>query len=161
VNESTVELLDAWRLFDINGGCLSAVALRSALASTDHDRPISISCHFLTRAATGPARVVTRPLRRGPRADAVETTIEQDGTPVLTAVTWAGSRCDGLAHDDATMPDAPGPEYLATYGQGDEPPPMWFPIYDLLEEKPVVPVDEAFLNEVRRPIYQGWFRDKG
>jgi hypothetical protein len=88
----------------VNGGYLLAVvgnAVRERLAETGHVDPFSVSAHFLSASAPGPAVVETRVVRAGGRFSTVAATLVQevDGARIPRISTLATYGDLDAAHD--------------------------------------------------------------
>ena len=95
-----------WNLWGPVGGYLAGIALRAAGAESVMPFPASLSCHYLSPAKFGPVDVTVRSLRRSRRAESLEIRLEQDGSPVASALVWA--LAGGLPGPEAAW--LPGPK---------------------------------------------------
>jgi acyl-CoA thioesterase len=101
-----------WGHRNAHGGYLAAVLLRAMterLANPDRV-PRSLTVHFLSGPAQGPADVHVELLRQGGRLSSISARIVQDGAPTTFAVAAFGSRFEGDDFQHAAMPSVPPPE---------------------------------------------------
>jgi acyl-CoA thioesterase len=104
-----------WIVVGANGGYLAALVLRALVdAVGDAERaPRSLTIHYLSPAAEGPARVLVRTERSGRSATSLSARLEQDGRVVLLALaTFARSR-EALEFQDLHMPEVAPAEALS------------------------------------------------
>jgi len=131
-------LSQEWEIWGPMGGYVAACALRAAGASTEHSRPATFSCHFLSVAQFGPVdiRVETRKTGRTATSQRVEVT--QGDRAILDASVWSIGEVEGLEHDETIAPEVPGPDALPSIQEllpDDAPPP--FPFWNNLDGKPI------------------------
>jgi len=112
----TAKLSPEWNAWGPNGGYLAAILLRAALAHGEFRGVAAVTCHFLSVARFDAVDLRVTTLRRARRAESVRVTMAQDGVPVAEALVWlVADGLDGLRHDDARMPEVPGPEGLGGF----------------------------------------------
>jgi acyl-CoA thioesterase-2 len=128
-----------WEIWGPMGGYVAACALRAAGAASEHARPATFSCHFLSVAKFGPVdiRVSTRKAGRSAMSQRVE--VSQDDRAILDAMVWSVSEVEGLEHDETVMPDVPRPDELKFIQEllpddAQAPP---FPFWNNLDGKPL------------------------
>lgn len=136
-------LSQEWEIWGPMGGYVAAVALRAVGAASEHAVPASFSCHYLSVAQWGDVDIVVEPRRRGRGASSYRVELSQGGRPVLDAMAWTVAGGEGLEHDEAEMPDVPGPHGLPLVSEL-APPGTWppFPFWNNLESKPIDPPSE-------------------
>lgn len=185
-----VELSAGWHVGGgINGGYLLAIIGKAVAAELDrvepakgHRDPFSVSSHFLSASAAGPAYVATRVIRSGGRFSTVEATLFQDvqGTPVARIAAHATfgrheDRHSDRAHDPASDPASDAA--AAALGIALEAP-VLPPLEECVESrdapedfKKIAPLLERFATRFdpatamwaigkpsRKGLIQGWFK---
>ncbi len=151
-----------WEIWGPMGGYVAAHALRavgSFLGSATEARPVAFSCHYLGVARFEAIDLTVTPLREGRGASSFRVSITQAGRPILEALIWATAATEGLEHDEAVMPDVPGPSTLPDLVDllppDAEPPfPFWRnltpkPVTFQLEWPPVGPLPAEWLKWLR------------
>ena len=102
-----------WETIGPCGGYLAAIALRAAGQYTGRPRPVSISCTFLRRGASGPVTVTVRTLAETRRASSVAVRVIQGANPLMEALVWVVSgELTGPEHAAAPLPSVTPPEEL-------------------------------------------------
>jgi acyl-CoA thioesterase len=106
-----------WIVVGANGGYLAAIVLRALCDAVDDPEraPRSLTIHYLSPAAEGPARVLVRVERSGRSATSVSARLEQDGRVVLLALASFARSRPGLEFQDLHMPEVAPPESLPGY----------------------------------------------
>ncbi len=158
----TAELSEAWAIWGPNGGYLAAVALRAVGARARLPRPASFLCHFLDVAAFGPVELEVEPVRRAKRAESLRVSMTQAGRPILEGLAWVvGDDLDGMTHDAAPPPAAPGPEELASveelelaHGVEHDA----HPFFANLEQRPLDWVADWDERPAGEPVHRSWYR---
>ena len=158
----TATLSPAWDIWGPVGGYVAVVLLRAAAAHSQFPRPASITCHFLGVARFEPVDLQVTTLRRARAAESVQVTMTQGDRTVATALCWFTGGGAGLEHDEAVMPDVPGPAELPTiderFAAAAVEPDVHYPFWDNIEERPVE-WSEQWPPPVARPaIWQMWCR---
>jgi acyl-CoA thioesterase-2 len=101
-----------WEIWGPMGGYVAACALRAAGASTEHSRPATFSCHFLSVAQFGPVDIRVETRKTGRTATSQRLEVTQDDRAILDASVWSVGEVEGLEHDETIAPDVPDPESL-------------------------------------------------
>lgn len=159
----------------VNGGYSLAVignAVRDRLTETGHVDPFSVSAHYLSATAPGPAVVETRVVRTGRRFSTVAATLVQDvdgaRMPRITALATYGDL--DSAHDASTdaaaaalhlalpVPDLPPREECVRSSDAPEDVKRMAPLLDrfgtLLDPATAM---WAIGKPSRQGVIQGWF----
>lgn len=118
-----------WSIFSPHGGYLSAIAFRAAAAESALPRPVSFAAHYLAAPAHDEVTLEVRPLREGRAATSLRVSMTQGDKPILEALVWfAAPNDDAPTHDQAALPDTPGPADVEQW-----PHHYPFPFWDRLE----------------------------
>jgi acyl-CoA thioesterase-2 len=148
-----------WFIWGPNGGYLSGLALRAAVAESRFRRVASYSCVFLgvARAGAVDLRVeAARRARRARRAEAFRVELAQDQRPILSALLWlVDAGVPGLVHRDLARPEVPPPDAL----EDDDVRlgPSTAPLFQRLERRGVDPVADGGAP----PRVRVWLRFRG
>jgi acyl-CoA thioesterase len=104
-----------WIVRGPNGGYIAAIVLRAMAAAVgDAERtPRSITIHYTSPPAEGPAEVHTSVARSGRTMTTVSARLEQDGKLRAIALAAFGTARTGPELRDATMPEVVPPERAA------------------------------------------------
>jgi acyl-CoA thioesterase-2 len=102
----------AWEVWGPNGGYVAAIALRAAGAEARIRRPVAFAGHYLAVARFAPVDLEVTTVHGGRRSESIRVSMTQERKPVLEAIVRTAAALPGLAHDEATSPDVPGPEGL-------------------------------------------------
>jgi acyl-CoA thioesterase-2 len=147
-----------WEIWGPNGGYVAAIALRAAGGVARIPRPASLSGHFLSVAAFGPADVEVVPLRLGRRSESLRVSMRQHGRPFFEALVRTAADGPGLAHVHARAPDVPPPESLPDPAslRVDEGPRYAF--WNNLDARVVHPERFQEPERARDPIWREWYR---
>jgi acyl-CoA thioesterase-2 len=146
---------------------VAAIALRAAGAESPFARPASFFCHYLSVAAFGPVDLVVTPLRSGRTVLAQRVEMSQDGKPVLQAMVWSVGAVEGLAHEDTSPPEVPGPEGLPERatpadgdgdGDGDDTGRRMFPFWENFDQRPIEWSDTWPPPGPLPPTWRTWVR---
>jgi acyl-CoA thioesterase len=151
----TAELSPDWAVWGPNGGYVSAIALRAAIAASRFERPASFHCHFLAVGEFGPVEIEVTSLGGGKRAESLRVDLRQGERLLLAATVWmVDGDLQGYDHDVAVRPDVAPPEELKTYAElvGDEYE-QWYPIWRSIDGKPL-----SWREPVGDPIWHCWLR---
>ena len=144
-----------WAVWGPNGGYVSAIALRAALAESRLPRPASFSCHFLAVGEFAPVELRVASLGGSKRAESLRVEVMQKDRLLVAATVWtADDGLTGYAHDFATAPPAPKAEALKGYQDlaGDEYA-QWYPIWRSIEGRPL-----RWREPPGAPEWQTWLR---
>ena len=128
-----------WAVWGPNGGYVSAIALRAALAESRLPRPASFSCHFLAVGEFAPVELRVVSLGGSKRAESLRVHVMQKDRLLVAATVWtADDGLTGYAHDFAAAPTTPKPDALRGYQDlaGDEYA-QWYPIWRSIEGRPL------------------------
>lgn len=152
-----------WEIWGPNGGYVAAVAMSAARSVSGRARPANVSVHFLGVANfDDPVRVSARVLRSARTATSVAVHAEQGGRPIVEAMVWAvDGDLDGLAHDEAPMPDVPHWSQCATIQErlaASATPVSPYRFWDNFDSRPPSWVDDWESREPGPPLYQNWMR---
>jgi acyl-CoA thioesterase-2 len=145
-----------WEIWGPNGGYLATIALRTAGAVAQIQRPASFNCHFLSSPAFEAVRLDVRVLKRGRRAESLAVEMTQAGKPILHALVRTAADAPGYEHQHAQAPAVPPPGALKTYAEllpSRRPPPFSF--WDNVERRPV---DQSTRDEPAAPVLREWAR---
>jgi acyl-CoA thioesterase-2 len=130
-----------WEIWGPNGGYVAAVALRAAGAAAGDGtagpsalRPAACSCHYLSVAEFGPVDLLVEVRRAGRTASSLRVEMTQGDRRILDAMVWTVAAAEGLEHDEAVMPDVPGPDALPA--RGDRVPGR-YPFWRNVDARPV------------------------
>jgi acyl-CoA thioesterase len=105
-----VELSDRWWVGrGPNGGYVAALMLNAMSQEAAHP-PRSLTVHFLSAPAAGPAEIEVTVEREGRSTAFLSARLIQDGKVQGKAMAVFSSRREGPEFDHATMPDVPPPE---------------------------------------------------
>ncbi len=102
-------ILPDWRLLGPSGGIVSALALRAAVADSEHRRPVTYYCHYLNAAEEGEAELAVASLRRSRRAESLTVELNQGGRRVIEALVWTAAGGEGVDHYTAEVPETQPP----------------------------------------------------
>jgi acyl-CoA thioesterase len=150
---------DEWSIWGPNGGYVASFALRAALCESRFDRPVSISCSFLSAPRPGDVALGVEVLRSAKRAEALRVVMTQDDRAVLDAHVWTMEPGDGLQHDYAPAPPVPAPDALRPIEDlVADPPASRFSFFGNLEERPTTFVKDWETREPGDPRFASWFR---
>jgi acyl-CoA thioesterase len=143
-----------WVIRGPHGGFLAAVILRAMTAAVDDpDRPPrSFTTHFLSAPSRGPIIVRTVVERTGASATFVSARAGLNGRTFALSLGAFSRSFDGLAFDDATMPDVPAAEQVPPLELTDDVPPYLrnFEVRPALGDRPFTGSDRAEVG--------GWIR---
>jgi acyl-CoA thioesterase II len=155
----TAVLSPDWEIWGPNGGYVASIALRAAAAASRFDRPASLSCHFLTSAAFDVVELRVEVLRSAKRAESLRVSVAQDDRTVLEALVWMVDEGEGLEHDNAPLPDVPGPDGLPSVEEllPDLGEPR-FSFFHNLEERPTDWRGPWETREPGEPRVMSWYR---
>src|SRR5262245_42647180 len=67
-----------WVVWSPQGGYLMALLLRAAGAATEFEKPLSLSCHFLSVPKVGPAEIQVTSLRKTRVAESLRVSCQQE-----------------------------------------------------------------------------------
>ncbi len=144
-----------WAVWGPNGGYVSAIALRAALAESRLPRPASFSCHFLAVGEFAPVELRVASLGGSKRAESLRVEVLQKDRLLVAATVWtADDGLTGYAHDFAAAPGVPEPGALSGYQDlaGDEYA-QWYPIWRSIEGRPL-----RWREPPGQPEWQTWLR---
>jgi acyl-CoA thioesterase len=143
-----------WVIRGPHGGFLAAVILRAMTAAVDDPArpPRSFTTHFLSAPALGPLTIRPVVERAGASATFVSARAEQQGRTFALSLAAFSRPFEGVAFDDATMPDVPPPEEVAPLELSDEVPPYLrnFEVRPAIGDRPFTGSDHATVG--------GWIR---
>ena len=154
-------LSDAWSLWGPAGGYVSTIALRAAGAQSRFDRPASYACSYLGVAEFGPIDIAVTVLRSAKRSEVLRVSLIQKDQVFLDATVWTiDDDMQGLEHDEAPMPDVPGPDGLkAWYEETPQDENLYRRFWSNIEERMIF---QWFGNwrdhPVLPPVRDGWYR---
>lgn len=155
----TAKLSPEWDFWSPNGGYLSALALRSAAAESEIQRPIAYYCHYLSPAASGQiAELEVTTLRRSKRTHSMRVRMTQGAEAVLEAMVWMASPPSELGYSEAKMPEVPPPAELRNSEEIHHPDTAPFPFWDNLESKPVTWTGRWDERPIMHPLWRTWNR---
>lgn len=152
----TARVLPDWRLIAPSGGIVSALALRAAIAGSEHARPVTYYCHYLNPAGEGAIELGVTSLRRSRRAESLRVDVDQDGRRVAEALVWTAGAVAGVDHDTSQMPEVDPPDSyppIETY-VADWPP---FEFWKNFDYRPV-PLPGQDPNVPGRAAIRTWIR---
>jgi acyl-CoA thioesterase len=144
-----------WAVWGPNGGYVSAIALRAALAESRLPRPASFSCHFLAVGEFAPVELRVASLGGSKRAESLRIDVLQKDRLLVAATVWtADDGLTGYAHDFAAAPSVSKPDALKGYGDlaGDEYA-QWYPIWRSIEGRPL-----SWREPPGQPEWKTWLR---
>lgn len=153
--EATIS--EDWTGFGINGGYLSAMALR-AVGTLSDQRPISYAGHYLSTSAPGPVILHVERLRQSSKAESFSVRLVQEDRPVLTALVRTAAAGSGLEHDVTRVPVVPPPKVLAKWDDLVPVEERKFPMMANFDMRPVTWGDEWPPLEAEEPIHLAWLR---
>ncbi len=136
--EYHVEIDRNWCVWSPAGGYLMALTLAAAGHATEWPLPISLSCHLLAAPKLARVDLRVRSLRRTRVAESLRVSMTQEERPILEALVWTGDAFEGYGHDDARMPEVPGPEGLESAPSGPGRP-GFQTLWQHLEHRPLGP----------------------
>lgn len=149
-----VNLSPAWAVWGPNGGYVAAIALRAMAAAGSLPRPAAFHCQFLKAGRFDAAEVLVERTRSGKRSEALRARLVQDGEDLLNASLWlTADGMDGVEHEAAAAPDAPGPAALKSFAELFDNYPDWYPYWRNVEARPVKPS-----REPGPPVWRTWMR---
>jgi len=101
-----------WIVVGPNGGYVAALVLRAMQAALgDPEREArSLTLHYVSPAAAGPARVRVAVERSGRSMSALSARLVQDGRPIALGLASFGRGREGFEFQDRAMPEVPPPE---------------------------------------------------
>lgn len=106
----SVELSERWWIGPgPNGGYVAALML-NAMDAVATRPPRSLTVHFLSRPATGPAEIEVTVERQGRSTSFLSARLIQNGEVQGKAMAVFSARRDGPSFDQTVMPDVPSPE---------------------------------------------------
>jgi acyl-CoA thioesterase len=140
-----------WVVSGPNGGYIAAILLRAlALAQGDPARtPRSLTIHYTSPPAAGPAQVETRIERSGRALTTASARMVQDGTLRALALAAFSSERKGPEFVEARMPEAAPPERCTTWEKRIE-------IHDRYEQ--CWAVGSPPFTQSERALSGGWIR---
>ena len=144
-----------WAVWGPNGGYVSAIALRAAMAHSRLPCPASFQCHFLAVGEFAPVEVRVTSLGGGKRAESLRSEVVQGDRVLLSAVVWmVDDGLQGYEHDFGTPPDIPAPAALKSFAElaGDEYA-QWYPIWRHIEGRPT-----NWREGPGEPVWHLWMR---
>jgi acyl-CoA thioesterase len=143
-----------WVIRGPHGGFLAAVILRAMTSAVEDPArpPRSFTTHFLSAPSLGPISVRTTVERTGASATFVSARAEQQGRTFALSLAAFSRSFDGLAFDDATMPEVPPPEEVPVLPLREDVPPYLrnFEVRPALGDRPFTGSDRAEVG--------GWIR---
>ncbi len=156
----------AWEIWGPMGGYLASFALRAAGEHCGLARPANLVGHFLGVANFDePITITTTSLRIAKTAHSVRAEIRQGDHLLFTAMVWGVTDgLQGLAHNDAPMPDLPHwstvpsiEERVAAMGETIH---SVYPFWDNLEQRPPVWRDDwdSRVTGEEAPYWYEWLR---
>lgn len=139
-----------------NGGYLAAIVLRALTAHVNDPgrHPLSLTCHYLTALAAGPALLTVITERAGRGVTALSVRVEQDGRTGILALATFGVEREGIIDFDSPAPVVPRPDEL-----GAPELPKWTPqIFRKLDYRPCI--GPPPLSGADEALTGGWSRLK-
>jgi acyl-CoA thioesterase len=106
------EISDRWSVIGPNGGYLAAIITRALQGDAPFPDPLTMTVHYLSRAAIGPVTVEVEVLRVGRAHATLSARLRQDQL-VAAALATFGRRRDGPELLGVTMPAVPRPHECA------------------------------------------------
>lgn len=149
-----------WEIWGPNGGYVAAVALRAAGAATHLRRPASFACHFVSVAEFEPVDLVVTTLRTSKRAASLRVSMTQRDRAILEALVWVvDDALQGLAHDEARMPEVPSPDGLRSIDEliAPEDRAQRHRFWENFEVRPISWVPWA-KRKPAPPVWREWYR---
>jgi acyl-CoA thioesterase len=118
-----------------NGGYIAAIIVRAAMAAIDDAArlPRSLTIHYVSPPAEGPAELVVNIERQGRSLTTVTVRLEQDGVTRALALLAASSGRKGPEFDNMPFPHPPPPETLRS-AQSES----FVPMHDKYETRQVL-----------------------
>jgi acyl-CoA thioesterase len=108
------DLHDGWDIGGVpNGGYLLTVAGRALAQSVERPDPLTVTCHYLAPARSGPIELTTELVRAGRRHATAMATVRQDGNEVARVIGTFGDlqqQRDGRHLATLKPPEIPPPD---------------------------------------------------
>ncbi len=152
-------LYQDWALWGPAGGFLTAIALRAVGEATEFNRPVSLSCQFLSVAQFAPVQIAVKSIRAGKRSQAFAVEMHQQDRTILTTQIWVS---DGdktgemMQHDYCATVGIPARSNLKTYLE-IYPKRKLHPFMARMEQCPINPIPDGDLTP-QEPETQSLFR---
>jgi acyl-CoA thioesterase-2 len=148
-----------WEIWGPMGGYVAACALRAAGASTEHSRPATFSCHFLSVAQFGPVEIRVETRKTGRTATSHRVEVTQGDRAILDASVWSVGDVEGLEHDETIAPEVARPEALPGIDDllPDDAQPS-FPFWNNFDAKPIHFEVDWPPDGPREARWQEWLR---
>jgi acyl-CoA thioesterase len=127
------------------GGYLTTLALRAAVRTAEHARPIGVHCQFLAPARPGDIDVIVSTERVSSRAEALAVSIRQGDSTVTSSQVWVAGSGRHVDQTPAPPPAAPAPAAVRPLAQS----------LSGLDELPFVEVRPVLEPPLDRPRPEG------
>jgi acyl-CoA thioesterase len=112
------EITDRWNVVGPNGGYIAAFVTRALLNEAPFPDPLTMTIHFVSRAASGPATVDVEVLRVGRAHATLSARLRQDELVAAVLATFGRRREGGPELLNASMPAVPPPDECSTPTSG-------------------------------------------
>lgn len=125
-----------WQIWFPNGGYMGAMLLRAMGDATEFDRPLTMTCYFMSVPEIGEVAIRVDSVKKTRNAEALSFSMVQHDKPIITGMAWAGRAVDGYTHDDSPCPVVTGKDDLKSTRDirgGHAPQAFW----DQFEQRPV------------------------